>query len=128
MSWINLPLYDGFDTFAIWPSQETVSVIITIKIVLSQQIFWFYISIYHNFSLGIWLLWTVFKESHHITSGYRDFGYIASLSGIQICCIWFHDYWRGVYNIIPFCSNSNLKAGTLTIYTERPETLIYHDR
>ena len=26
------------------------------------------------------------------------------------------------------CSNSNLKAGTLTIYTERPEKLIYHDR
>ena len=46
MSWVNLPVYKGFDTFAFWPCQQTVN----------EFIFQFP-CILHYFALGGQLLW-----------------------------------------------------------------------
>ena len=39
MSLVNLPLYKGFDTFAIWPCQQTVSLILGILLPDSIKLF-----------------------------------------------------------------------------------------
>ena len=116
MSWVNLPVYKGFDTFAIWPCQQTVSLIPAIS---NQAIFYF-------------LRCTAAMDCFPPT-----LSCLQCLLGIGSLCLfilainmWHMDQrmlMRYGYKKSHYSSNSYVKVGTFTIFTERPDKLIYYE-
>ena len=117
MSWVNLPLYKDFETIAIWPCQQTV--IFTFSILMQDyNLFTQVQSCYGLFSTNP--IMSPVPTGNCVTLPfYPGYKYVAYASE-NIEEVWILKIY--------LMSNSYVKVGTFTIYTEMPDKLIYYDR
>ena len=117
MSWVNLHLYKDFYTFGLWPCQQTVSFNFAIPMqafILFSQV----TSCYGLFSNNP-IMSPVSTGKYVTLPFYPGYKYVAYASE-NIEEVWILKIY--------LMSNSYVKVGTFTIYTERPDKLIYYDR